>query len=337
MSSRTRYFVIASLLVLGVGLGTGLIAYYVGFPTRAFSLQGGPDELRYVPANASLLAVADVHQIMTSDVRQKIRTTLPDRPNGQREFQDRTGINIETDIDRVVAFVAPPLVNDGRLPGAGMVLARGRFDEVKIEALMRDHGGQVEEYKGKRLIVSDGSQQKASMSLAFLEPGLVAVGTSDMVRGAVDLKDGGPTIMTNDEMMAHVHDVAAATAWAAGRFDVLTSHARLPANVTEHLPPITWFAANADFDGGLRGTVRADARDEASANNLRDVVRGFMALAKLQAGPRPEFQTLLQSLQLGGSGNTVALSFTVPLEVFDAARALAEQHRTRPGQRDGRQ
>ena len=37
MTTRTRYFVIASLLVTGVGLTTGLVAYYVGFPAGAFS------------------------------------------------------------------------------------------------------------------------------------------------------------------------------------------------------------------------------------------------------------------------------------------------------------
>jgi hypothetical protein len=36
MTVRTRYFVIVSLLVIVVGLGTGLVAYYVGFPTSAF-------------------------------------------------------------------------------------------------------------------------------------------------------------------------------------------------------------------------------------------------------------------------------------------------------------
>ena len=33
MTVRTRYFVIVSLLVIVVGLGTGLVAYYVGNPT----------------------------------------------------------------------------------------------------------------------------------------------------------------------------------------------------------------------------------------------------------------------------------------------------------------
>src|SRR4051812_47497489 len=103
MTSRTRYFVIASLLVLVVGLGTGVVAYFTGFPTSALSRQGGPDELKYVPASPALVAFADVHAVMTSDMRQRLRTALPETPHGQQDFQNQTGIGIERDIDRVVA------------------------------------------------------------------------------------------------------------------------------------------------------------------------------------------------------------------------------------------
>ncbi len=65
-------------------------------------------------------------------------------------------------------------------------------------------------------------------------------------------------------------------------------------------------------DSDIRGIVRADTRDDEAANNLRDVVRGFLALAKLQAGSRPEFQMMMQSLELGGTGKSVALSFSIP-------------------------
>jgi hypothetical protein len=54
-----------------------------------------------------------------------------------------------------------------------------------------------------------------------------------------------------------------------------------------------------------------------------------MALAKLQAGSRPEFQSMLQSLQLGGTGKTVALSFDVPSQVFDAIASMAKERRPR--------
>ena len=33
--------------------------------------------------------------------------------------------------------------------------------------------------------------------------------------------------------------------------------------------------------------IRAEARDDEAANNLRDVIRGFMGLAKMQGGSNP--------------------------------------------------
>jgi len=137
MMKRTRYFVIASLLVLGVGIGTGLVAYYVGFPAGAFTRRGGPDELQLVPRDAAVIAYANVHEVMASELRQKLHKVLPGQESGQREFASQTGINIETDIDRVVACLSPNGATTD-MPGSGMVLARGRFDEVKIEALMRE-------------------------------------------------------------------------------------------------------------------------------------------------------------------------------------------------------
>jgi hypothetical protein len=71
MTTRTRYFLVGSLLTLTIGLGVGLVAYSLGFSTSAFTRQGGPDELQFVPANATLVAYADVRDIMTSELRQR--------------------------------------------------------------------------------------------------------------------------------------------------------------------------------------------------------------------------------------------------------------------------
>jgi hypothetical protein len=322
MTTRTRYFVVGSLLTLIIGLGIGLVAYSTGFSTSAFAGAGGPAELQLVPSNAALVAYADVRDIMTSDLRQRVRSAFPMKEDGQHEFQSQTGINIETDIDRVVVAVVPSAEQVGQMRGSAMVLARGRFDQVKIEALMREHGAQVDDYKGTRLVVGDTPQGKATVSLAFLEPGLVAVGSSSLIRGAVDQKNGGASIATNDEIMGLVKDLESGNAWAVGRFDALTSQARLPEGVAQQLPSITYFSASAHIDSGIRGTLRAESRDEASANSLRDVVRGFLALAKMQASPRPELATVLQSLELGGTGTTVSLSFDLPSSALDALATL---------------
>ena len=336
MTTRTRYFVIVSLLVLGVGLSSGLVAYYVGFPARAIGRLGGPEELQLVPRDAAVIAFANVHEIMTSELRQKLHHALPIPQDGQQELQNQTGINLETDVDRVVACARPD--GGSNVAGAGMVLARGRFDEVKIEALMREHGAHVEDYSGKRLIVGDANKgvyvgdlhtHAGTFALSFIEPGLAAFGSTAMIKSAVDLHRAGnnpqtglQSVIGNDELMNLVRSMDDGNAWAVGRFDALRANARLPENVASQIPAITWFAINSHINGGIRGVLRAEARDEEAANNLRDVVRGFLALARMQSGSKPQLQTMMQSLELGGTGKTVSLSFTVPAEVFDLIDAF---------------
>jgi hypothetical protein len=320
MTRKTRNFLLGSAGILTVGLCTGLVAYYGGFPSGAFSQAEGPQEIRYVPADATVLAYANVRDVMTSDFRQRLRAAMPEE-RGQQEFEQQTGINIETDVDSVVACMLPV---EAQRPGGGLALIRGRFNDVRIEAFAREHGGQVEEYRGKRVIEAPGPGggdihgHGERPVLAFLEPGLLAVGERHAVRRAIDTLETGQSVRSNDELMRLVGEVEiGSSAWVVGRFDVLASRANLPDGVANQIPPIKWFAGTGRLNGGLSGSLRAEAGDDQSAQNLRDVVRGFLALAKLQAGSRPEFQPILQSLELGGSGRTVALSFSIPTQVID--------------------
>lgn len=329
MTTRTRYFVIVSLLVLGVGLGTGLVAYYVGAQGLPFARHAGPEELQYVPKDATVVAFANVQEIMHSDLRQKLHRALPMKEDGQAELQNLTGINLESDVFRVVACLYANSTTSAS--GEGMVLARGNFDEAKIESLMRDHGAQPEDYEGKRILVGDmnSPQGPHRLALSFVEPGLAALGTADVVKKAIDLHRGGGatavgSVTANDELMGLVRSLETGNnAWAVGRFDALTSRAHLPENIAGQIPAITWFSVATHLNGGVRGTLRAETRDDDAANNLRDVVRGFLALGKLQAGTRPDIQAMMSSLQLGGTGKTVTLSFDVPSQVFDAIPHLA--------------
>jgi len=336
MTVKTRYFVIVSLLVLFVGLGTGLVAYYVGFPATAFFNGNAPVELRYMPSTASVVGYVEVREIMTSDLRLRLRRDVGAQAQdaGKQEFQEFTGINFETDIERLVGCLDSAQSAPGN---AGILFARGMFDDVKIEALMREHGAQVQDYKGKRLIIAEhfGANnfgnfgqpsrppQDTSLALTFLEPGLVAFGGTELVQHAIDLHaGGGSSAATNDELVAHVRGLESGNAWVVGRMDVLRERAKLPDIVANQIPPITWFSVLGHVDGGFQARLTAEARDEDSANMLRDVVRGFLALARLQTGSKPEFQRFVDSLQLGGTGTTVSLALDVPAQVFDALSAM---------------
>jgi hypothetical protein len=330
MTKRTRYFVFGSVTVLLVGLCTGLVAYYTGMPMGAFGQTSALPELKYVPGSAAVVAYADVRNVMQSELRQKLHKANAgdDHEDGQAEFQKHTGIDIENDIDRVVAFMEPSTLAGSPSPYTGMVVATGRFDQGRLEALAREHGGVVEDYGGKRLISrspeTEGGEPDRSMAVAFLEPGVVAFGETDVVKRAIDRKTAD-SVEGNPEMMNLVKDIDDSNAWAVGRFDALMSQAKLPEGVASQIPSVKLFSASGHINGGLSAIIRAEARDDQAAQNLRDVVQGFLALAKMQANSQPQFQTLLNSLQLSGTGTTVALSFELPSEVIDALAAAKQQ------------
>jgi hypothetical protein len=62
--------------------------------------------------------------------------------------------------------------------------------------------------------------------------------------------------------------------------------------------------------------LRADANDEQSAELLRRQVSGLLALGEMLGGSDPKAAALVKSLQMSGSGKTVALSFSVPAELL---------------------
>jgi hypothetical protein len=306
MTKRTRYLALGSAAIVVFGLCTGLVAYYGGIPSLTAS-RTGPAELAFVPADASIVAFADVRDVMNSELRRKLRQVLPGDQQKREELQRMTGIDVERDIDRVVAAV-------GADPEHSTVaFLSGRFNPTQIESLARQHGGQVVEYGGKRLIRGIGEGN--GPALAFIEPNVLAIGAEPAVRKAIDTQASGQSVTSNADLMKIIGSVSSGNnVWAVGRMDNFVN--RLPQEVAMRMPPIEWFAATGRVNGGISASLRAEARDDQAAENLRDVVRGALALVKMQSGD-PKMASLANSIRLEGSGKTVGVSFTVPAELID--------------------
>jgi len=315
MKKHTRLFMFGAAGVLVVGLGTGLVASIVGVQNLGILPGRGPDELEWVPADVRLVAFANVSDVMHSELRQKIQALNPSHSTDfDNSFQSETGIDIDSDIERVVVFMA---ASDQTTAGPPTVLARGRFDETRIIGLMQARGATVQDYKGERLFVND--EQRTA--LTFVQPGLVIVGKPAAVRQAVDTKASGGGIRENADVMQHITDADSGNAWAVARFDALTQ-GQLPSEIARRMPGITWFSATANINGGIHGLLKADTRDEAAAQDLRDVIRGFVALARMQAGDTPALADVLSSFELGGQGTTVTLGFAITTDIIDALAAF---------------
>ena len=160
MSSHTRYVLLGGGAVLLVGLLTGGVAYLQGGIPAFAVAQPGRAELKYVPAEASLIFYASVRDVMQSNLRERLGAAQPD-PGGQRRFLEGAGVNLEEDIDHVVAG----FVSIGEERPAGVVLLTGRFDQSRLESFAREHG---DAFEGQSQLVD--ATNRLNTSDAFIQP-----------------------------------------------------------------------------------------------------------------------------------------------------------------------
>jgi hypothetical protein len=323
MTQKSRYFLIVSGVVMILALAGGLIAYL----TRTGGLSSGvPQELRYVPADAVLVGYADVRAVMDSELRRELMSSVEHGPQkGRQMINEFAGIDLEKQVSHVLGYVerssvpAAPAQSGSVAPGEpqmpqGLMIVQGTFEQPRIEQFIRDHGATVEEYHGHHFSVRrKGSDE---IALGFIRPDLIAVGEAGLVRRALDQADAsqrgsGQNLTANREIMEVVRDASGSTAWIVGHFDAVSRAMRLPNEVSSRVPPMRIISAKADVNGGVKATIRADSADPAAAEQLREVVRGFIALARMQGGGKPELDSALKSIQLSGTGKTVQLSFAI--------------------------
>jgi hypothetical protein len=236
---------------------------------------------------------------------------MPQQQKGQEEFQNATGIDIERDIQYVVAAVTPGT-------HSALLVARGNFNPTNLRALAVEHGGVIETYRDKTLISKVADDQTPNGgTLAFLEDGLVAIGDTATVKRAIDAQLSSTSVTSNDDIMTLVSEIEQGNnAWAVGRVDALTAHAKLPDQIAKQIPPVKWFAAAGHINGGVSGMVRLEANDDESAELLRRQVSGALAFGEMVGRNDPRAAAALKTIQMSGTGKTVQLSFTVPGELL---------------------
>lgn len=319
MTTRTRYFISAASLIMVAGLCTGLVAYYSGGLPLMAGRAAANDDLAYVPADSTIVAYANVRDIMNSEFRQKLRQAMP-TGEGRNEFLEETGIDLERDVTSVVAaFEGVPDATTVGPQRNVVILVRGVFNPLQIQASAVQRGATVSDYKGKPVITSkDGDG-----GVAFLEDGLAAIGAQSSLHRAIDAHTGA-NVTTNVEMMGLINGVDLnANAWAVGRMDDIQKVSNLPEQVTAQLPGVQWFSVTGHVNGGVSGTVRAEARDDQAAENLRAVINGGLALARMQMGKDKKLDAIINSLQMTGTRKTVGLSFSLPSDVIDMLSGAA--------------
>jgi gamma-glutamylcyclotransferase (GGCT)/AIG2-like uncharacterized protein YtfP len=202
-NKKTRYFVAISGAILAVGLGTGLVASYMGLPVSVFSRAAGPEELQYIPADAAVVAYANVRDVMNSEFRQRFKALEPSQDQ-KNEFEEKTGVNLEQDVDSITAAIMPKDGMTQNPAGAFLIIAKGRYQPAKLEALALEHGAEFIDYQGKRIIThretnASGDANHDDVAFGFVDAELVAFGSLSAVKASIDAHASNRNVVSNNE------------------------------------------------------------------------------------------------------------------------------------------
>jgi len=318
--TRSRLFVLASAIVVAMGVIAGLGALWLDSARAAVGPL--PAEALVLPADARFVMGLDVKRFTASPFYARFASQRGMRPEALRELEEKTGLDPARDIDQIVIAGQ----GGGGATTKGLALALGRFDLYKlgraIETAPKAKASTLN-HEGVTVYLFDEEAREPG-ALAFLDEHSLLFGTRERVEAAISSRTQAP-LRSNAALMALLEKVkGGSTFWMVGDQSLL---AGLPASIpapgagegaTVSLPALRSLIVTGDLDPQVSLAITGEASDEMAARNLADVVRGFLALANLQAGQRPELARLTSAVSVTTEANRVLVSARVPYEVLEA-------------------
>jgi hypothetical protein len=318
--SGSRRVVFLSMVVVGLGAVGALGAFFLD-PARA-AVGPLPAEGLLLPADARFVVGLDVKRFTASPLYKKFAAQA--RPDAFRDLEEKTGLNLERDVDQVL--IAGRAAG-GSVPGVAIVL--GSFDTYKLGRAIETNpkapvGGRA--FLGYTEYVFNEAGKEPG-AVAFLDRQALVIGTEAAVEAALTAKAQGATpLRTNPSIMGLLERVKpGSTVWMVGDQSLLQN---LPATIPAPggggsgnsiaLPALKSLIITGDLDPMVALSITGDTPDEAAARNLGDIVRGFVALASLQANQRPEFKDLASAISVTTEASRVQVNARIPYAMLDA-------------------
>ena len=319
--TKGRLVVSSSVAVVALGVVAALSALILD-PARA-AVGPLPPEGLALPADARFLVGLDVKRFTASPFYQKYSHEKNGRPQTFKDLEEKTGLNPERDVDQVV-------IAGGQVPGReGVVLVFGRFDQSRLAHAIETQGKEVtwKRHEGVAVyLFREGTQ--ASKALAFLDDRTLLIGSQQAVETTIaNRAQGGGALRSNQALMDLLQRVKpGSTFWMVGDQTLLAQMPKsIPApgaaagsETSISLPALKSLVVTGELSPAVTISAVGDAADEAAAKNLADVVRGFAALAALQANQKPELKELASAISVTTETVHVRVNARFPYELLDA-------------------
>jgi hypothetical protein len=223
------------------------------------------------------------------------------------EFARRTGLDPETDVDQVM------LGRTGENEFLGV--ARANFDPIEVEQYFLDSDIGFESYSGRTIYQpSPGS----GWSVSFID-GIVLMGEDGSVRGAIDrMAVTGQTAMDNPELTQAIQSIEEGNqVWGVGMLtDMLFPEALVPPMAVDLIASLERVTYQMQLDTGLRVRAVGEFTSPDTARRTGDLLRGVVALGKMQVFEREELIQLLDGLQIDSVESSIEIRFSADGELL---------------------
>jgi len=284
---------VGGLVLIGVGL--------------ALVMGGGdaPDAIRYMPADAQMIASVDFAGLIDSDIYERLAGENPQMAGFRDEMLRETGLAPE-DVRRILVGGSGP---------DNMIGVAELSKSIDVAAFVQKQGGRAKEEKvGEATIHVSGSDAfhfptdrtfvfgKASKLREILNPQRTA-GLSPKMEEMVGDLDFGRTI---------------AVAFAIAPGSGLTNNIPMAGGI-EQLKSVEAGTFYADVGSDLRLEAMLYCKDSETAANLKEMADGMLAMFKQSPDMTPEAQELIDSLSISVSGNRIRARVTISEDLIDQA------------------
>lgn len=326
--TRSRLVLLAALVIVAVGTVIAIGALLLD-PARA-AIGPLPAEALVLPADCRFVVGIDVKRFVASPFYKKLASQggAAARPAGFTELEQRMGLSPERDVDQLLIAGLPP--SDGQT--RGLFIALGRFDRARIVQSIEGSSKGASQVVEGTPVWTFVEGPKGSLAGAVLSPRALVLGSGDAVRATVSAKAQGRTpLKGSTELVSRIESVRpGSTFWVVGDQSLLSqlpSSLAIPgagggASQSLSLPALRGLTITGDLEPIVALDVVGHTADAPAAQNLADLVRGFVAILSLQAAQKPELRELATAITVTAEGDKVRLGARLPYELLEALQVM---------------
>jgi hypothetical protein len=338
--NRSKWTFAVAFGMLSVGLTVGALAF---LETPRASAEPEPEAealptaLDWMPETSGLVGHIDFKSVAASPLadawsQEAWEATSPEDLGPVEEIRESTGVDLWNDVESLTFSVGAPSPSKpaatsdeaGRkLPfeAWGMAIS-GTFDADRLleKARARDRTVSQETYGGKAVYRVDGKGEQ-DIAFAMASDSLLLLGSPDYIREMIDSGEGRKPSASRLVESWGYGKLEGDSFWIAGKPNGTVDSVLGGAG---NGPALRSFALSGRLSTDLSVNARGKASDAEAAQKLADVLRGLIALGRLQQGGNPQMAALADAISIELAGDEIHVDLAVPYETI---RALFDQRR----------